>query len=244
MRRIGLLMLCAAMAANAATLIHSYTFGTAVTDGTGSENGTLYGGASVSGGVLNLDGADDYVEFGTNLIPGSGSFSVLISAKLIIAPTSYREILSQGSSGNALYIGSEGGGGIRAGDQWPGTGVNYPTDGEWHTFAFVRDEGNSVTKFYLDGTVYSHLLTTNPAASETRFGRQYGGNSEYFAGQLDDVRIYSGALTDGEVVTLGSGSESVPEPWSFGLTGAGLLAVGLHHRRRWKSTASRSGLRR
>src|SRR5436190_11348285 len=88
------------MSANAA-LIHSYTFTGNVNDGVGGANGTLFGDANVAGNVLNLDGTGDYVEFASGLIPSSGSFSVLITAKLLVLPTTgIMEAISQGSSGN------------------------------------------------------------------------------------------------------------------------------------------------
>ena len=58
MRTIRFSLLCAALAlsANAATLIHTYTFTGNFNDETGSLNGTAQNEANVAGNVLNLDG--------------------------------------------------------------------------------------------------------------------------------------------------------------------------------------------
>jgi hypothetical protein len=236
MKLIRSAVLCAAFAlsASAATLIHSYDFSSGVTDGTGSENGTLNGGAAVSGGVLNLDGDGDYVQFGAGLIPTSGSFSVLISARLLVSLPQgyYMETMAQGGG---FYLGPAAvSGDIRVGDAWGNAGA-YPTDGAWHTFAVVSDQGLSQTSLYIDGELYTFRAgTTNPAAVGTVLGKQYHPHNEYFNGQLDDLRIYTGALTAGEVFTLSNGSSEVPEPLTMALTGAGLIAFGLRRKLRAK----------
>ena len=80
--KLAILGAALALSANAATLIHSYNFAFDASDQVGTDNGALLNGATVSGGALVLDGSDDYMETAANLIPGSGSFSVLISARL------------------------------------------------------------------------------------------------------------------------------------------------------------------
>jgi hypothetical protein len=238
MKLIALSLLCGALAisANAATLIHSYTFDTNANDGTGSANGTLNGAASVSGGVLHLNGNPDFLQFGTGLIPGAGSFSVLISAQLDTALPSglYIELISQEGQ---FYLGPTAGTGIiRIGDAWSSTGIAYPNDGAWHTFGVVSDVGGNTTSLYIDGIFRaSRAGATNPPSGPTgtRLGRQYGPHAEYFDGRMDDFRVYSDALTAGEVFTLSNGS-AVPEPWTMALTGAGLIVVGLGRKLRAK----------
>jgi hypothetical protein len=228
------LLTAMSLSANAAILIHSYTFTGNVNDGTGAENGTSFGDANVSGGVLNLDGTGDYVEFGTGLIPSSGSFSVLITARVSVPPPfGFMDAISQGSSGNAFYIGTVGVSGMRIGDTWGAPAVTYPTDGDWHVIAVTRDTGSGDTSLYIDGVLedFTSAAFSNPFNSETRFGRQYGPHSEYWNGQLDDILIYDGALNASEVLAL---STSVPEPWTMSLTAAGLVAVLLRYRARSK----------
>jgi hypothetical protein len=237
MRTIRFSLLCAALAlsANAATLIHTYTFTGNFNDETGSLNGTAQNEANVAGNVLNLDGVNDYVEFASGVIPTSGSFSVLISAKLLVSVPQnyYMELISQTGS---FYFGPAAFTGVfRLGDPWGSTGVAYPNDGTWHTFGITSDVGGNTTSIYIDGIFQaSRAGTTSPGADISRFGRQYNGHAEYFNGQMDNIRIYSGALTAGEVFTLSGAAPSVPEPWTMALTGAGLIAFGLRRRMRAK----------
>ena len=62
-------------------LIHYYSFTLDASDSVGGANGTLLNGASVSGGTLNLDGLDDFVQFGSKIVPTSGSYSVAMFAQ-------------------------------------------------------------------------------------------------------------------------------------------------------------------
>ena len=233
MRLIKSAILCGTFAvyANAATLLHHYTFGLDASDQAGTENGALLNGATVSGGVLSLDGIDDYVQFASHLIPGLGSYSITLEGRLIGGFPTYTEMISQGASGTALYIGSSPGGGLRAGDQWGSVG-SFPSDGAWHAYALTVDTDAQISILYIDGLVYNSLgsaIAPGPGGDDTRLGSQYNAHGEYFYGDLDNVRIYSGALTAAEVA--GIEANAIPEPWSMTLTGAGLLLCGLRRLR-------------
>jgi len=86
------------------------------------------------------------------------------------------------------------------------------TDGNWHHVAAVF-EGNGVinvrdVKLYIDGiqetTTCSNYVTTPPDVNTELDGNVYigartGENPIYYTGVMDDVRIYSRALSDAEV---------------------------------------------
>ena len=127
----------------AATLLHEYLFDApGAIDSVGGANGTLFGGATVGGGVLSLDGVDDYVEFGAKLVPtGLTAFSVTLDAQqLSRTPGVFVEMISQGSSGaGGFYIGHDTVGNLRFGDQHTGTGLFFPTDNLFHSYALTSD---------------------------------------------------------------------------------------------------------
>ncbi|HVR83024.1 MAG TPA: LamG domain-containing protein [Planctomycetota bacterium] len=84
-----------------------------------------------------------------------------------------------------------------------------PTVEEWHHCAFVSD--GKTHSVYLDGKMENS--TSNPSqavpVTNCEFGRYrgLGGESHYFSGALDDIRIYNRALTEPEVRGLATGTE-------------------------------------
>jgi hypothetical protein len=219
-------MLLPVAAAHAVTPIHAYEFEGNVNDSIGGQNGTLIGGASVAGGRLILDGSNDYVEFGTTLVPTSGPYSVFIRVNGTPNLGGFTEIISQGfSGGTGFYIGTAPGGGIRLTDTIF-TGVAFP-NGE-SELLFSRSATGS--KLYINGAeVFStSILGANGAGgSNTRFGRQFGTFNEYFAGSIDAILIYDQAITPDAL------NAAVPEPagWAMLIAGFGFIGAARRLRR-------------
>ncbi len=144
------LVLGAALFGNAASaqasMIHHYDFNGSVTDLVGSENGVLVNGANVSGGVLNLDGVDDYVQFSSHLVPTSGSYTVSLFARQSSTQSgSFVELISQGfSSGPGFYIGKHSYEMVRVTDSWQNTDIAFPSVGELHHYAVSVDAVNKL----------------------------------------------------------------------------------------------------
>jgi hypothetical protein len=234
----------AALPGHAQTLVHQYVFNGNVSDTVGSANGTLQGGATASGGVLSLDGTDDYVQFGSHIVPTSGSYSVtLFATRNANAPlNTLFELISQGSSGPGFFIGRNADGTIRASDAWVNTGVAFPTDTARHHFALTVDAtvGPGTSVLYVDGVqraTLANAITSTNLGTDTRFGRQFDPFAEFFGGQMQDVRIYSGALSSGQVAALNAAgpvtSVAAPEPSALALALPILSAMGMVcHRRR------------
>lgn len=220
--------------ARAAILLHEYLFdGAGVTDTAGSANGTLFGGATIGSGVLSLDGVNDYVEFGAKLVPtGLSAFSVTMDAKQLSRGPGFIEMISQGSSGpSGFYIGHNPGGNFRFGDQHTVTGIPFPNDNLFHSYALTSD--GLGTNFYVDGfLVFTSgiQIGTTAIGSNTRLGRQFDPFGEFFHGNLDNVRIYSGALT-AEEISSGIASK-VSAPGALALFGLGLAGLSFAGRKR------------
>src|ERR1043166_689367 len=96
--RVLILSLGIALAANAA-LIHQYVFSGNVNDQIGTDDGTLSGAASASGGVLTLNGFPDFVQFNAHIVPTSGSYTVALKERIRTPESGLTELISQGSSG-------------------------------------------------------------------------------------------------------------------------------------------------
>jgi hypothetical protein len=220
--------------ANAATITHDYEFnGSAVTDSIGGVNGTLYGNASVGGGYLHLDGSGDYVELGAIIPSSTTDFSLFFSfINHAAQPGTYTEVVSQ--DGGSFYVGSDPSGNIRVTDAYTNTGVVFPSDGNAH--AFLLTNSNALSQLFIDGaSVWSTAgpIASNPQiGSVARFGRQYGPHAEYFQGDIDAIRVFSGVATFAEA-SRSSISSAAPEPasWVMMLGGFGMLGATMRRRK-------------
>lgn len=86
-----------------------------------------------------------------------------------------------------------------------------PSDLGWHHYAFVFDgtlAAASRMKAYVDGVLLTGIgytgfssMTATPAAGPFYVGRDRAYN-EYSYGYFDDVRVYSTALTDADILSL------------------------------------------
>ena len=227
--------------ARAATLIHSYDFASGlsgISDSVGGQNGTLFNGASVQGHALVTDGVNDYVEFATQIVPNSGSFSVAFWVNQASRSGTWTEVISQGAqAGSGFYLGHNPSGTIRVADLHQDTGVQFGPLNTWMQFTLTVDP-TAGTKLYRDGGLIYNVaggLNTTNSGSATRLGRQFGAFSEYFSGSVDDLKIYTGALSVVEAQALYAAGRSVgvvPEPgsWALWVLGLGLLGWARHAR--------------
>jgi hypothetical protein len=204
--------------APAQTLLHHWDFDSAgVVRDVGedpSADGVLLGGATVSGGILRLDGISGYVQFAAPSVPTSPPYTVALFARASAGANTgaNKDFISQGTAGAAFYLGSaDDGASMRAGDNWLSViGASFIADGQFHHYALTMSATSAT--FFVDGVMVS---TNAPFAggaggSATRFGRGVGSSGGYFNGDLDDVRIYDDALEAEEVVRLARSARSIP----------------------------------
>jgi hypothetical protein len=90
-------------------------------------------------------------------------------------------------------------------------GTKELRDGQWHHIAVVFDSDSdpdtSDLTLYVDGVAesvsYLGLRAINTAAeTDVYLGSRLGGASYLFSGLMDDVRIYSRALTAAEIAAM------------------------------------------
>lgn len=100
-------------------------------------------------------------------------------------------------------------------------------DGQWHHLAMTFTGGDDDTlRLFVDGRFSA--AGTRPAGtiniSDWNVAREYGGSDQYYyAGSLDDVRMYDRALSAGDVRELYT--LFVPEPGTLVLLACGLLVL-------------------
>ncbi len=225
--------------AAAATLTHAYDFSTSVSgqvlDSVGGANGTLANGATVSGGKLQLNGANDSVDFGTYLLPlSSNSFSVYLRVQGTPNLGGHTEIISQNATGQGFYIGTAPGGTFRFGDANLSTSVLFPGGEAFHDILLTS--GGGATNVSIDGlhVFTGNQITIGSTGDYTRLGRQFSPFSENFDGQIDTLKIFSGVATEADLR-----DSTVPEPasWALMILGMGGIGATLRRLRRTGFTA-------
>ncbi len=171
-------------------------------------------------GQRNFDG-NDYVSTSYSGVSGAGARSVSFWVKT--ADTGLRHILFYGSptTGNAfeLFTWSFFGSGRLVasinGTYYWGSTVIY--DGSWHHCVFTYSGSGSLSsgmKIYIDGIQDSigggsgGGTPNTGTAYNISLGYNASASSNYFLGQLFDVRIYSRVLSAAEARELASGKLS------------------------------------
>lgn len=146
---------------------------------------------------LQFDGTN-YAEASRNLIPVNGDYTV----ELMVYSTDknlnkYAHYISQGAQPAPFYIGTDPVSKVRLGDTWSNTGYTMQNN-RWVHLAIVHYSNNSGF-FYVDGQLvkyFTQSYDTSKSGTVTRFGSQFFGNGgEFFAGCLDNVRIWSSVRT-------------------------------------------------
>ncbi|MEK7952071.1 Ig-like domain-containing protein [Luteolibacter soli] len=212
------------------------TTGSTAADVAGAHTGTVSGAAwatGISGNALNFDGIDDGVLPGTAAaLTGSGNFSVSAWVKINPAsplgtvieqrdPTGYvgEYALNVNASGtvNFMVYGS-------GGYQFDLTTTGTVNDGQWHHVSGVRNGTSG--KVYIDGVEAASGTGTLQALQSfaVSIGYDNRDNNKRFKGLIDDVRIYTRALSATEVSGLRDALVPLPLPWSDSDVGTGITA--------------------
>jgi hypothetical protein len=169
---------------------------------TGTINGATWTNDGKYNRALNFDGVNDYIQ-----VANPGSFPAIEDGFTVSGwfyvdsspSTTQNFIMIRSGVGNTLSVGTRGSGNL---DAWASGGtvlVNtpFPTANAWHYFAYTYD--GSTHSIYVDGI----LRNTSGSASNTgvpdniRIGSENG--AEYFDGILDEMKVYSSALTASQI---------------------------------------------
>jgi hypothetical protein len=154
------------------------------------------------GDALQLDGDNDYVDFGNpqGWASGASPRSMCGWGKTDTVAVGWRWIAAYGSEGTglAMFIGMNGtdlyGGGY--GDDVFKAGFWEPD--VWHHICLTYD--GATARLYADGVeVASAPKSWNLALGRAHIGRQVNSYVEFWDGTVDDVRVYNKALTPEEV---------------------------------------------
>jgi hypothetical protein len=200
------------------------TSGTTAADSSGNDNtGTVTGTADWVSGRFNnafdFDG-NSYIDVSR---PVENDFTICAWFKttgvgggnahfeFMAIADSELEVINDGDFGFGIdsegRLGYGGGGDSGAFDFVNVLSVDPVNDGTWHHGCVTRNATDGIARLYLDGALEdSDTLTTDPMNGNPvlRLGgfQDSGGNAKNFNGLLDDIRVYSRVLTDGEITAL------------------------------------------
>ncbi len=150
---------------------------------------------------LTFNGTNTTVTTTAYVVPTSGDFTVEFWLLTPSLGSGLQEVVSQGQLGSAFYIGSDNtNGNFRCGDNWLNTGVAVPLN-QWTHVALVNSGGTAF--LYLNGVQKGTTPGYSIGAGGSTFtvGNQYGGLSEYLAATVDQLKVWSVALTAAQVKT-------------------------------------------
>jgi len=188
------------------------TSGTAVLDVTGLHPGSISGATRTTSGkygaALTFDGSNDIINIPhvSDLNP-SASLSVLAWVYPTRSASDWQTIVLKEQSGEQTYC-------LAASTSTSGRpgGVVYLSSGKkyvygtaalavntWSHLALTYD--GATICLYVNGVQVGSLAATGTVVTST-LPLRIGGNTtwgEYFGGRIDDVRLYSGALTATEI---------------------------------------------
>ena len=210
------------------------TSGTAATDASGNNNkgtisGATWNSAGRFNGCLTFNGVNSYVQITNRL---DNDFTIVCWVKTTQTAGTGQWYNGAGlvdgdSTGTANDFGTALlGGKFAFGIGNPDTTIASATtinDGNWHQCIASRQQTTGLLKVYVDGALSATgHASRNTLNSSTRllFGAIASGGG-YFNGSLDDIKIFTSALSDQEVYALYNSTVHSPAAPPTNLTAAG-----------------------
>jgi hypothetical protein len=217
------ILFCLASPANAALVGH-WTFDNAANVGQAnvssdleaSNVGASYTADGKSGGALSLDGNSSYLRVNASqtlaagMPTGDSSFTVAAFIRTSIGFNGRGGIIGWGNYGGVGQVNAfrTAGGGALAHYSWGGAYDLDPVatpgifNNMWHHVAATYDSATSTKRIYFDGRERGSKSVPNLSVQGMNFTVAKTVGSEYFNGSLDDVRVYSTALSSTEIIAL------------------------------------------
>jgi hypothetical protein len=189
-------------------LVARYTLDGNTNDTVGGHNATANGAPVYTTGKIGqaivLDGVDDYAGTAESLLSGRPAFTLagwvspLNPRGSRIGLFGQNDAIEFGFDGGNVSVWTAGGGG--AGARW-----NF-ADTLWHHVAAIGS--GTGLRIYVDGQLAASSGSTTSSYGTSTYGFNIGGGGvwdttgNWLTGKIDDVRVYSRALSGAEIAWL------------------------------------------
>ncbi len=173
------------------------------------------------GGALQFDGATDFLETDRRYVDTRGSFTA--AAWVQLAKTDSADVIVSQDGG--IYSGFALGFDPKEGGHFTFTMADWenkrpvsahskasPAVGTWYYVVGVRDVISNTLKLYVNGELQETVTFNEEWDARAHLiigaGKIRSKRAEFFAGTIDDVQVFNGALSDLEVSALYNGNGS------------------------------------
>ena len=206
-------------------LVAYYTGDNTPNDAKGTYNGTLVNGATYSTGKINggfsFDGVNDYVNFPNDFFKPVSNFSAnfwINTNNATTEQTIFTSVASNGYLGWRLFIS----GGVVTFRTFPintqihglSTSASKYTASNWYMITVINDISNGMNIYVNDTLAASNTIKQAISWGSTTINRlgQNWNNSTVFNGKIDEMALWTKALSSTEVTELynaGAGKQYV-----------------------------------
>ena len=186
-------------------------------DGQAVGASTSSGGQTCRNGVF--DGQDDYVIAPglSDLLNSTASLIFWVRTNQTGDNTSWRapgiagiEVVGSQDDMTWGWLDASGHIGLDKGDTFSAKSVSSINDGQWHHIALTRDSDTGIYTIYVDGVLEKTgtIAAGVVSASYESIGRieDSGGTPVYFKGDIDEVHILNGVVSQDKVIEIMSES--------------------------------------
>ena len=198
------------------------TSGTTVTDSTGTNNATNYNVTVNQTGKIDkaydFNGNLAYLQSGAQSFTGNSNYTISAWIKTDVADT-YQVIFSNGiespEAGLKFKINSNNTIGVDLANVVGTTSTSTVSTGTWYFVTLTKSE--NTYQIYINGSADGSagtITSSNISAIGTqRIGRDVSSGTDYFNGLLDEVGVWSRALTSQEVSDLYNSGDGISYPF-------------------------------
>lgn len=196
--------------------------GTTVSDSSGNGNdGTIQNGAILTGNSIQFDGVNDVVRIANDsTLDIRKTVSISLWFRVDVLPVTWTPLVSKmndvgdvNSRTYSIWLNHSGYVHFSSADSSGAQCVNTPSSivagSQWHNYVVVLDRDSGTMLPYLDGTLSTTscgsdngTVRSTDTVSNTypvRIGGYFSSDYQDFHGQIDDVHIYDGILSLGEI---------------------------------------------